>query len=657
MTRRKPIERIKDLSMKMKQVKSINLAIMAHVDAGKTTVTEEFLYHSGAKDAAGNVDKGTTTTDSLTLEKEKGITIRLATVSFEWRGKKINLIDTPGHMDFIAEVERTFSVLDGVVLVISAKEGVQPQTQAIYTKLKKMNIPIIFFINKIDRLGVNPYEIKEQIAKELSKDCIYMQEVVENEQYMLEVHSKEYTEEYITSQLIPYSERIYNQYFEEGSNISSEEIYSEIFQLVQSKQAYPVYFGSALKDIGMDELLDAVITWFDTSLEDEREVHSQKEYFDYLDENLSAYVYKIEWIGKHQRKAYVRIYSGGLRFKQRVQIYGTDTSFVVNHLYELRQGHEVGTGLVIASDICVIYCAQQLKCGQWLGTPIKRDGLSHELNPLLSVRIRAHNPEKRIEVMEALHELEMEEPYLSIQTNEREITMRLFGRLQKEYIEHSIMERYHLGLDFDEIKIIKRETPIQKMTTSIWMGERFEDAELALLDYPFNRYEAGIELCIEPLAAGSGIVYESKVSYGDLEKSFQNAVQEGVMVALQQGLMNEVVDTKVTFTDMQYSSVTSTPSDFRDLAFLVVKRVLSRAGVRLIMPYMTYIVRVPLGFEKYITSKLCELHAIIMDSTFTESEAIYQGEVALEEVRDFALDITMYTKGKGSFELEFLEYR
>ena len=219
------------------------------------------------------------------------------------------------------------------------------------------------------------------------------------------------------------------------------------------------------------------------------------------------------------------------------------------------------------------------------------------------------------------------------------------------------MERYQLLLDFDDIQTVKKEWPKQTMTTAIWMGEAFDDEARALFIIPFNKYRAGIQLSIEPLPSGSGIVYENKVSFGALEKSFQNAVKEGVLAGLSYGLGHEVIDTKVTFLDMQYDSVSSTPADYRDLSAMVVTRALDLAGVRMIQPYMKYEARVPLGYEKYITAKLCEIHAVIMTSDFTETEAVYCGEVALDDVKDFALDIKMYTEGKGSFELEFIEYR
>lgn len=636
---------------------------MAHVDAGKTTVTEEFLYHSGAKKTLGNVDKGTTTTDSLSLEKERGITIRSATVSFDWKDCKINLIDTPGHMDFIAEVERTFSVLDGAVLVISAKEGVQPQTRAIFTRLQKLKIPTILFINKIDRLGVNIDEIKKQIEQELTKDSIYLQETYEDEQYQLQIKQHLLKDDSVASQLILYSDDFYEKYMEEPECISESEYHDLLQQLTQQGAVYPVYFGSALKNLGIEELMDGITEWFHPNVNPytipplDGSI-TGSELLERLTEELSAYVYKIEWIGKNYRKAYLRVYSGALWFKQRVPVYGTEATLTINMYCALEDGKEVKTDLIGPDDICVLYGSGILKCGQWLGKPTIRDGLHQELNPLLSVEVRPHEPEKRVEVLDALYEMDIEDPYLQVKNKENRITLRLFGRLQKDIIRETLMERYQLLLDFDEVHTIKKEWPKQAVTASIWMGEVYDEQAKKLFVFPcFNKYAAGIELHLEPLPKGSGIVYENKVSYGDLEKSFQNAVREGIYKGLEDGLGHEVIDTKVTFVDMQYNSVSSTPADYRILASMVVMRALDLAGVHLIQPYMKYTARAPLGFEKYITAKLIEIHAVIMTSDFTATEAVYSGEVSLEDVKDFALDIKMYTEGKGSFELEFLEYR
>lgn len=635
---------------------------MAHVDAGKTTVTEEFLYHSGVKEILGNVDKGTTTTDSLTLEKERGITIKSSTVSFDWDGVKVNLIDTPGHMDFIAEVERTFSVLDGVVLVISAKEGVQPQTRTLFSRLKKMKLPTILFLNKIDRMGVNLEEIRRQIEHELTSDCIYLQEVYENEDYELKIREHKLEDEFVKQQLVMYSDNLYETYFLMNGELQNEECKNELYRIVQENQAYPVYYGSALKNIGIEALLDGIVHCFQPKVNPcdlppfDGSVLEQ-EFIERAKEELSAYVYKMEWLGKHVRKAYIRVYSGALWFKQRVPVYGSDSIFTVNMYCALESGKEVKTDFILPGDICVIYGANHLKSGQWLGKPTSRYGLNQELNPLLSVQVRPHNPEKRVEVLDALYELDIEDPYLQVNLHENQITLRLFGRLQKDIIQATLMERYQLLLDFDEVQAVKKECPKNPVVSAIWMGESFDEETRALFIVPFNKYAAGIQLRIEPLAAGSGILYESEVSYGELEKSFQNAVYEGVIKGLQEGLGHEVIDTKVTFVDMEYDSVMSTPADYRNLAAMVVMRALALSGVRIIQPYMKYTVRVPLGFEKYITAKLCEINAVIMTSEFTESEAFYCGEVALEDVKDFALDIKMYTEGKGNFELEFLEYR
>lgn len=640
----------------------INIAVVAHVDSGKTTVTEQMLFHSGAIKAAGNVDDGTTTTDTLELEKQRGITIRSATVSFDWKDYKINLIDTPGHMDFIAEVERTFSVLDGVVLVISAKEGVQPQTRAIYERLKKLQLPTLIFINKIDRMGVEIEKVRKQISEEISPDCVYLQDLYEDEDFKLRIKEYPLLSEFVLSQLAMYSEPIFEKYDSEREKITETLCQDELYQLISKAQVYPVYYGSGLKDIGIDALLDGIVSWLQVK---NRPVVPERSYSDILlkdfetllTEELSAYVFRVDWVAKNYRKVYIRVYSGGLYFKQRVPLVGSDRIITVNQYHALEQGKEVAQSHILQDDICVMYDSVALRCGQWIGKVTNRRGLQQELNPLLSVQVRPHEPEKRVEVLNALYELDIEDPYLHVRNDEKAITLRLFGRLQQDVIRETLLSRYQLLLDFDEVETVKKQKPKQKITTAIQMGEVYDERTKALLYSLYNPYRAGIAITIEPLPVGSGLVYETKVSYGDLEKSFQNGVSEGVMLGLAEGLGHEIIDTKVTFIDMVYDSVTSTPSDYRNLAPLVVKKALDLAGVDTIQPYMKYVARVPLGYERYITGKLLELEAVIIDSEFTTTEAIYRGEVQLDKVKDYALDIKMYTEGKGSLELEFLEYR
>ena len=229
--------------------KIINLGILAHVDAGKTTLTEAFLMHSGVKSAMGRVDDGTTATDFLPIERRRGMTVRAATVSFEYNGCKINLIDTPGHMDFIAEVMRTLSVLDGVILVISAKESVQVQTREIFKRLLELKLPVLFFVNKLDRTGVDLDKVICDIKSMLTPDLVVMQEVLGAGTKTPAVKEIPIDDRRITELVVLSSEKLFAKY-SSGGKLLHHEIARKLYWKVRDAKLFPVYFGNALSDIG-----------------------------------------------------------------------------------------------------------------------------------------------------------------------------------------------------------------------------------------------------------------------------------------------------------------------------------------------------------------------------------------------------------------------
>lgn len=244
------------------QMNIINLGILAHIDAGKTSVTENLLFASGATEKCGRVDNGDTITDSMDIEKRRGITVRASTTSIIWNGVKCNIIDTPGHMDFIAEVERTFKMLDGAVLILSAKEGIQAQTKLLFNTLQKLQIPTIIFINKIDRDGVNLERLYLDIKTNLSQDVLFMQTVVDGLVYPIcsQTYIKEEYKEFVCN----HDDNILERYLAD-SEISPADYWNTIIDLVAKAKVYPVLHGSAMFNIGINELLDAISSFYTSS--------------------------------------------------------------------------------------------------------------------------------------------------------------------------------------------------------------------------------------------------------------------------------------------------------------------------------------------------------------------------------------------------------
>lgn len=616
-------------------MKKLNIGIMAHVDAGKTTVTEGFLYHSGIIKSMGNVDDGTTTTDSMGLERERGMSIRAVTVSFMIGDTKINLIDTPGHMDFIAEVERVLNVLDGVILVISAREGVQPQTRVIFRKLRQMKIPVLFFINKVDRIGVDLPEVYEQIRIQLTDLILPMQKVVYNNlewKMYFSIIERELSDSGFTEEIIEKSEDLLTKYLSDES--ISESDYEEAIQLgVNKGELFPIYHGAALQDKGITELMLAVCRWFRTLVAEEGS-------------NLSAYVYKVVCDDYGHKQFYIRIYSGRITIRMRTTAGKKDQEMIIRNLFGLENGILLPKEMVEAGDVAVIMDVEELRCGDWIGERKEMHTFS-QTEPLLQVSVKPHPPASRRDLLEALRLLAMEDPYLNVSVNSKteEIELRLFGNLQKEILQFMLEDRYGLLTEFDRVSTVKKDKPLRSSTVIVPMGA------------PGNLLEAGIGLVLEPLKEGSGFKYETRVSYGELTKSFQNGVREGVEKGILNGLHGEVVDTKVIFIHSDFSSVTSTPADFRRLAEKVVYQALKEVGTMTMEPVMSYTLMVPRGYESKTMSELVRMNALMEETEYTQSELVIRGKVRLEACKDFAVKLLAMTEGKGIFETAFWQYR
>lgn len=608
----------------------INLGILAHVDAGKTTLTEGLLVHSGVKRSMGRVDTGTTTTDSLSLERQRGITIRASTVSFPWKGAKINLIDTPGHMDFIAEVERSLSVLDGVILVVSAMEGVQPQTRVIFAKLSVMGIPTLLFINKIDRAGVSLERVYHDIRDKLTPRLIPMQAAVGVGEREAAVGPLSFDSGPLHEAIVAESDALLADFFA-GRAVSGQACLHALRSGVRQCRLFPVYLGAALRDVGIAPLLDAIPLFFRGGGDP--------------DAPLSALIYKLDREDSGRRRLYLRVFSGTLSVRDRVEVSGGE-SVQIKALLALREGRASHADRLCAGDIGILLDAPALRCGDFLGRPIQRR-LAEAPPPLLTAALFPVLPALRPALLDALQQLAEEDPSLGFRLDARtgEITLRLYGALQREVIEALLLERFGLAVAFSPLATLFKEQPLAPAEACIGIWELG------------NPHQAGVALAVEPLPAGTGNQYVTRVSYGDLERSFQNAVEEGARLGLAEGLGQEIVDTRVTFTGMDYSSVTSTPADYRRLTPMVLRRALEATGLRRMEPWLRFTAVCPVEFQKKALLAIGRLRAALGEVTYGQAECTVLGQVPLDTAKDFAAELAALTQGKGLFTTSFLEYR
>ncbi|HFI0136564.1 TPA: tetracycline resistance ribosomal protection mosaic protein Tet(O/W/32/O) [Streptococcus suis] len=611
-------------------MKIINLGILAHVDAGKTTLTESLLYTSGAIAEPGSVDKGTTRTDTMNLERQRGITIQTAVTSFQWEDVKVNIIDTPGHMDFLAEVYRSLSVLDGAVLLVSAKDGIQAQTRILFHALQTMKIPTIFFINKIDQEGIDLQSVVQSVRDKLSADIIIKQTVSLSPEIVLE----ENTDIEAWDAVIENNDKLLEKYIA-GEPISREKLVREEQRRVQDASLFPVYYGSAKKGLGIQPLMDAVTGLFQPIGEQGSAA-------------LCGSVFKVEYTDCGQRRVYLRLYSGTLRLRDTVALAGRE-KLKITEMRIPSKGEIVRTDTAYPGEI-VILADDTLKLNDILGN---EKLLPHKTRidnpmPLLRTTVEPQKPEQREALLNALAEIADTDPLLhfDIDTVTHEIMLSFLGKVQLEVICSLLEEKYHVGVAMKEPSVIYLERPLRKAEYTIH------------IEVPPNPFWASVGLSIEPLPIGSGVQYESRVSLGYLNQSFQNAVMEGVLYGCEQGLYGwKVTDCKICFEYGLYYSPVSTPADFRLLSPIVLEQALKKAGTELLEPYLHFEIYAPQEYLSRAYHDAPRYCADIVSTQIKNDEVILKGEIPARCIQEYRNDLTYFTNGQGVCLTELKGYQ
>lgn len=611
-------------------MKIINIGILAHVDAGKTTLTESLLYTSGAILELGSVDKGTTRTDTMFLERQRGITIQAAVTSFNWNDYKINIVDTPGHTDFITEVYRSLSVLDGAILVISAKDGVQAQTRILFHALQKMNIPTIIFINKIDQYGINLNNIYQNIKEKLSNDIIVMQNVT----LTPEISIKNIVDLDDWDPVISKNDKLLEKYIV-GEKLTIQELTYEESRCVKKGSLFPIYHGSARNNIGTQQLIEAISNLFCSEMNEN-------------DSELCGRVFKIEYTDHKQRLVYLRLYSGTLHLRDTI-ILPEKKKVKLTEIYIPSNGEMIQTKTVCSGDIFIIP-NNTLRLNDIIGNEklLPCNVWNDKTVPILRTRIEPIKIEEREKLLDALTEIADTDPLLRyyVDTITHEIIISFLGTVQLEVICSLLIEKYHINIRIEDPTVIYLEKPLQKADYTIH------------IEVPPNPFWASIGLSITPLPIGSGIQYESKVSLGYLNQSFQNAVREGINYGLEQGLYGwEVTDCKICFEYGVYYSPVSTPSDFRFLAPIVLEQTLKKAGTQLLEPYLSFILFTPQEYFSRAYNDAQKHCAIIETSQSKNDEVIFTGHIPARCINEYRNTLTLYTNGQAVFLTELKDYQ
>jgi ribosomal protection tetracycline resistance protein len=595
--------------------RTLNLGILAHVDAGKTTLTERLLYAAGAIDELGSVDDGSTQTDTLALERQRGITIKSAVVSFAIDDVTVNLIDTPGHPDFIAEVERVLSVLDGAVLVISAVEGVQAQTSLLMRALQRLRVPTLIFVNKVDRRGTEPERVLRGIAERLTPSIVPMGA----------------TRAALAEVLAANDDALLAAYVDDEASLSYARLRAELAAQTERALVHPVFFGSAMTGAGVETLMSGIAELLpSTDGEGEGPV--------------SGRVFKIERGPAGDKIAYVRMFSGSVNTRDRVR-FGRDSEGKVTAINVFERGSAAKSGAAAAGQIAKLWGLGEVQIGDAIGRG--RSAQEHHFAPpTLESVVVPIRPDDKGALHVALSQLAEQDPLIRVRQDDlrQELYVSLYGEVQKEVIQATLAAEFGVDVAFRETTTICIERPIGT-------GRALEKAPRPFL--------ATVGLRVEPAAVDSGLEYRLEVDPGSLPLSFHKAVEDTVHETLQQGLYGwQVTDCIVTMTHSVRLRhfATSTPAEHRNLTPLVLMRALKQAGTVVCEPIHRFHLQAPADTLGPLLPVLARLGAVPELPSQNGSSFTLEGAIPAARVHELRLRLPRLSRGEGVLECTFDRY-
>jgi ribosomal protection tetracycline resistance protein len=617
----------------------VNIGILAHVDAGKTSLTERLLFAAGVIDEIGSVDKGSTQTDTLALERQRGITIKSAVVSFIIDDVTVNLIDTPGHPDFIAEVERVLSVLDGAVLVISAVEGVQPQTRVLMRALQRLHIPTLLFINKIDRGGAHVDRVLQSISEKLTPAIIPMGSTSGLGDRSARFAPYDAADADFIASLVDilavHDDALLAAYVNDETAVSYCQLRSELAAQTRQALVHPVFLGSAITGAGVDSLISGIKELLPAAAGD-------------ADGPVSGSVFKIERGSAGEKIAYVRMFSGTVRVRDRLQ-FGRDNEGRVTAIRVFERGSAVQLGAVAARQIGKLWGLGDIQIGDTIG--LSRTTAEHRYfaPPTLETIIVPRRPADRGALHVALAQLTEQDPLINLRQDDiqHELFLSLYGEVQKEVIQATLATDFNIDVDFRETTTLCIERPIGT------------GAAVERLGKAPNPFLATVGLRIDPAAINSGVVFRLEVElHGTLPPAFFNAVEETVYETLHQGIYGwQVTDCTVTMTHSGYSSVSSTAGDFRLLTPLVLMSALNQAGTIVCEPMHHFQIEIPADSFGRLLPVLAQLRAVPQPPAMRGSSCLLEGEIPAARVHDLQQQLPGLTRGEGVLESAFDHYK
>lgn len=586
-------------------MKNLVLGILAHVDAGKTTLAEAILYKSGVIRQIGRVDKGNAYLDTHQMEKQRGITIFSNQARFKWNNMDVSMLDTPGHIDFLAEAERTMQVLDYAILVISGPESVQGHTKTLWELLEKYKIPTYVFINKIDMPDINKKEIIEDLRAELSNGCVDF----------TETGTETFYEEVSVS-----DEDMFEEYMKKGKIHINH-----IKKGIKERKVFPCYFGSALKLEGIDEFLNLI---------DEYSLANK------YPSEFAAKIYKISRDENGNRLTHMKITGGKIRPKDYIECINEK----VNEVRIYSGDKSVFMGEVKAGHICVVTGLGSTFAGQGLG--LDRGVTEPILDPILEYRVILPEGVDNAVAVPRLRMIEEEEPVLCVKWSKalQEIRINIMGEVQLQVIKSIVSERFGMDIDFDQGKVVYMET----IRSTVEGVGHFE---------PLKHY-AEVHLELEPLEAGSGLEICTKCNEDVLAKVWQKVILTDLKETVHKGVLtgSPITDMRITLVSGQAHIKHTESEDFRQAAERAVRQGLKMAETVLLEPYYNFIIEVPYSMVGKVMTDIDRMHGRVELPQTIGDRSVITGYGPVTTLREYNRDILAYTRGHGKMFCSFKGY-
>lgn len=621
-------------------MRTINIGILAHVDAGKTTLTDQILFQAGVIASPGSVDHGTTQTDTLDMERQRGITIQSAVVSFRVGDLKVNLIDTPGHPDFIAEVERALRVLDAVVLVVSAVEGIQPQTRRLFRAIHGQRLPCLLFINKIDREGARSAALVDALRKDLAANPLPLSDVRDigarsAESAPLDL-AQAAARDAAVEVLGAHDADLFDRWVEQDGRLDQSTLLGAIRDQFLEGTLQPLVFGSAMTGVGVPQILALLPGLAPEAAPIEQEAP------------LSAEVFKVNRSPNGERSVICRVWRGSLQVRDTVAIdrphHDEEIQPArVTRLMAFQDGREHQVQCAVAGDMVRLGGLADAKIGDWLGTPLVERIPSFE-PPVFEVQVIPENVDRRFDLHRALSTLSDEDPLISVRIDEVDHAtfIHLYGEVQREVIESMLRDRFALAVTFGEPAVIC----VERLRGPGKAAEIFGET-----NPPFY---ATVGFRIRPRQGPEPVWTYTP---GKAKRNFFDAAEIGGRATLSQGPHGwPVIDVDVEVTDLIYL-VTSVPTDYRKLAALVMADAVKDAGAVVCEPLHRFVLRTPAEHSGACIHLLSTKRAEVESSSVDEDFASITGTIPAATIDAVAKSLPGITRGRADLDTRFHDYQ